>query len=226
MSGKADWRGLGKRQGRVMASYLAIGARRAEQEHTRKYRFALGAGDPGAEIVRETRRGLALRDVLEDLREEIGYTVSVGVLDETRVLYVHRLFGHRRGQHSADGELRVGMHVPIYCTALGKAMLAGLPALERRERVARIDLVPHGPRSITVHEELLAELEEIDPRAPIVSDEELVLGARSIAMLLQRAEGEQKMAIEVTVPSNAYTTAQLCERIGPKLRRAVRLSAR
>jgi len=196
-----------------------------EQGAKRKYRLAPRAADPGAEVIREIRRALPARAVLEELRDEIGYTVSMGLLDGTRVIYIHRLFGHRRGQHLIDGELRVGAYIPAYCTALGKAMLASLSAAERRERVATIHLVPQGPRSITVQGKLLAELDTVNLRAPVVSDEEFVIGARSIAMLLPRPSSEQSAAIDVTVPSGAHTAAQLFTQIGPSVVRAAELIA-
>jgi IclR family pca regulon transcriptional regulator len=194
-----------------------------EQGPKRKYRLASGAADPGVEVIREIRRALPARAVLEELRDEIGYTVSMGALDDTRVIYVHRLFGHRRGQHMADRELRVGAHIPTYCTALGKMLLASLSDAERRRRVAKINLVPQGPRSIVEHVKLLAELDGINLGAPIVSDEELEIGARSIAMLLARPSDERPMAIDVTVPSASYTAAQLFKQVGPEVIRAASL---
>jgi IclR family pca regulon transcriptional regulator len=194
-----------------------------EQGAKRKYRLAPGAADPGAEVIREIRRALPARAVLEELRDEIGHTVSMGALDGTRVIYVHRLFGHRRGQHKIDRELRVGAYIPAYCTALGKVLLASLFDAERRQRVATIHLVPQGPRSTTVHDKLLAELDGVNLLAPLVSDEEFVVGARSIAMLLSRPDDELPMAIDVTVPSTTYTAAQLLKRIGPDLMRAANL---
>jgi IclR family pca regulon transcriptional regulator len=194
-----------------------------EQGAKHKYRLAAGAADPGAEVIREIRRALPARVALEELRDQIGRTVSMGVLDGTRVIYVHRLFGHRCGQHVVDRELRVGAHIPAYCTALGKVLLASLSDAERPERVATIHLVPQGPRSITVQDELLAELEDVSLRAPVVSDEEFVVGARSVAMLLSRASGEQPLAIDVTAPSTAYTASQLLKQIGPSVMRTAKL---
>jgi IclR family transcriptional regulator, pca regulon regulatory protein len=194
-----------------------------EQGTRRKYRLAPGASDPGAGVIRELRRAVPARAVLEELRDEIGYTVSMGALDGTRVIYVHRFFGHRRGQHAIDRELRVGAHIPAYCTALGKVLLASLSGAERRERVAMIDLVPRGPRSIVEQSKLLAELDGVDLGAPVVSNEEFVIGARSIAMLLAWPGGEPCVAIDLTVPSRAFTAAQLRKRIGPEVMRAARL---
>ncbi|HTC60152.1 MAG TPA: IclR family transcriptional regulator C-terminal domain-containing protein [Solirubrobacteraceae bacterium] len=159
------------------------------------------------------------------MRAKIGYTVSMGALDRTRILYVHRFFGHRRGQHMIDLSLRVGAVIPAYCTALGKVMLANLPEDERRALIARMDLIPEGPHSITEHDTLLALLNDIDPQAPLVSDEEFVPGVRSIAMPIARQGRAQPIAIEVTVPSDAYTAAQLLDKIGPKLVRTAKLIA-
>lgn len=171
-------------------------------------------------MICEISRALPARAVLEELRDEIGHTVSMGVLDGTRVTYVHRLFAHPRSHRTVDRELRVGAQIPAYCTALGKVLLASLSDAERRERVAKINLVPQGPRSIVEQDKLLVELGGVNPHTPIVSDEELDVGTRSIAMLLARPSDERPMAIEVTVPSDAYTTARLVKTVGPRIAQA------
>jgi DNA-binding IclR family transcriptional regulator len=145
------------------------------------------------------------------------------VLDGARVIYVHRLFGHRAGQHAIDGDLGVGANVPLHCTALGKVLLASLSDAERRELLARIELTPHGPNAITDRRILGKELGHISLREALVSDEELIDGARSIAALVSRPSGEHPLAIDVTVPSAAYTAARLAGEIGPLVQRAARL---
>lgn len=197
-----------------------------EQGRARKYRLASRAADPGGTIIRELRQAHhKAGHVLADLRDAIGYTVSMGALDRTRVLYVHRFFGHRRGQHLIDRELRVGACIPAYCTALGKVLLASLTDAERRRRIAAIHLVPQGPRSITTHDKVIDDLYDVDPEMPTASDEEFCVGARSIAVLISRPDCERPMAIDVTVPSTAYTAAGLLEEIGPALRQAGNLIA-
>jgi len=53
----------------------------------------------------------------------------------------------------------------------------------------------------------------------------LVEGARSIAVLVPRPSGGRPLAIDVTVPSSAYTPQQLTRQISPHLKRAARLIA-
>ncbi len=194
-----------------------------EQDDKRKYRLSTRAAEPGRSAIGAVRRQAPARVALEELRDETGHTVSMGILEGKRVIYVHRLFGHRPGQHAVDMNLGVGANVPVYCTAMGKVLLASLPDVQRRELLAGLDLIPHGPRSITVKSKLAAELDRIGTRETVVSDEELLSGSRSIAALVPRPSGERPLAIEVTVPSSTYTVNRLLKDIGPRLERTTRL---
>ncbi len=163
------------------------------------------------------------RIALEELRDEIGHTVSMGVLDGARVIYVHRLLGHRSGQYAIDMDLGVGAHIPVYCTAIGKVLLASISDAERRALLAGLDLVPQGPRSITVKSKLGAQLDLISTREAVVSDEEFFAGVRSIAVLVPRPASEHPLALEATVPSSAYSVKRLLAEIGPRLKHTARL---
>ena len=194
-----------------------------EQNSKRKYRLAPHAADPGGAVIGAIRREVAARAVLEELREQTGHTVSMGVLNGTRVIYVHRLLTHGVGQYSADHDLGVGAGIPAYCSALGKVLLASISEAERRELLASIKFGSHGPNAIEERDELAAELDRISTRGVVVSDEELFAGSRSIAVLVPRPRSEHPAAIDVTVPSSAYTVEQLRKRIGPRLKRAAKL---
>lgn len=194
-----------------------------EQDSKRKYRLSTHASAPGSAAIGAIRKRVPARAVLEELRNETGYTVSMGVLDGARVVYIHHLFGHRLGQYAIDQYRGVGAGIPVHCSALGKALLASLSDAERRELLASIELGRYGPNSIVDRKRLAAELDRISVRKPVVSDEELVPGARSIAMLVPRPHSEQALAIDVTVPSAAYTVEQLVKEIGPRVKRAARL---
>jgi IclR family pca regulon transcriptional regulator len=196
-----------------------------EQDAKRKYRLANRAAGPGRAVIGAIRREVAARAVLEELRDDTGHTVSMGVLSGSRVIYVHRLLGHRAGQHEIDRDLGAGASVPAYCSALGKILLASLSEAERRERLAGIKLTRHGPNTILKRAELAAELERISPSGVLLSDEELVAGSRSIAALVPRPHSEHPLAIDVTVPSLAYTVDKLTKSIGPRVKRAARLIA-
>lgn len=206
---------------RYATTLMALGY--LEQNTKRKYRLSTRAADPGSAAIAAVRQHVHARGALEELRAQTRHTVSMGVLENGRVIYVYRLFGHRPRQHEIDANLGVGASVPVHCTALGKVLLASLSDAERREALAGIQLTRHGPRTITDIRALVAELDRISPRGTVVSDEEMMKGARSIAMLVARPIGERPLAIDVTVPSPTYTVKQLVKQVGPQLKRAARL---
>jgi IclR family transcriptional regulator, pca regulon regulatory protein len=206
---------------RYATTLVALGY--LEQNAKRRYRLATRAADPGSAAIAVVRQQVHARAVLWELREQTGHTVSMGVLNEARVIYVHRLFGHRSGQHAIDADLGVGASVPAHCTALGKVLLASLSDAERREVLAGLRLTRHGPHTIVTTDGLVAELDRINPRDVVVSNEEMTRGSRSIAVLVPRPSGEYPLAIDVTVPSPTYTVEQLIKQVGPHIKRAARL---
>jgi IclR family transcriptional regulator, pca regulon regulatory protein len=218
----ADMVGIGRSTThRYAITLVALGY--LEQDPKRRYRLSIQAGGPGRAAIGAIRRQVPARFALEELRSETGHTVSMGVLDRTLVIYVHRLFGHRCGQYIIDMDLGVGATVPVYCTALGRILLASVSAAERRELLVGLQLIPHGPNSILSKVKLAAELDRMNVREPVVSDEELTAGSRSIAVLVPRPATEYPLAIEVTVPSSAYTVERLIQGVGPQLRRTAEL---
>lgn len=73
----------------------------------------------------------AASPLLHSLMLRTGLTVHLAVLDEGRVRYLDKL-GSR---FATTVPSRVGGHASAHCTALGKAMLAWLPAEEVDERI-------------------------------------------------------------------------------------------
>jgi DNA-binding IclR family transcriptional regulator len=182
--------------------------------------MATRAVDPGSSLTASMQRTLPVREVLGELFEATGYTVCMGALNYHSVVYLHRLYGPGRAQRFINQEVRFGLHAPLYCTALGKALLASLSEPWRRRLLSQIDFIPQGPRSYVGPVELLDELETLDHREPVISDEEYLIGARSIAVCVRRARDEQPIAIDVTVPTENFTVRELVEQIGPSVKYA------
>ncbi|MGH2878174.1 MAG: IclR family transcriptional regulator [Solirubrobacteraceae bacterium] len=206
---------------RYARTYVHLGV--LEQHGSHKYQLAPSAADPGLSVIGAMRRAMPVLSVLEELRDATGYTVSLGVLNGTQVTYIHRVYAHCQGQYQVDQDMCAGTHIPIHCTALGKALLASLTDMARRRIIANVELIPYGPNSIMEPIDLISDLESLDHRKPIVSDEEFLPGARSIAMYVPRSQDGPRIAIDVTVPAEALTVNQLSRQVGPSLRSAVKL---
>ena len=83
---------------------------------------------------------LAVREAalpfLQDLYEATHETVHLVVLEETKVVYVEKISGHRKVTELSW----VGGRLPAYCTGVGKVLLAHSPA-EQVDRVIAQGLV-------------------------------------------------------------------------------------
>lgn len=194
-----------------------------EQDAKRRYKLASGAHDVGLAALGSIARQTGSRQVLEQLRDWTGFTASLAVLDGTQATYVERLAAHGKGQYAADLGLRAGAHVPLHCTAAGKALLASLsdPALD--DLLPSLSLTAAGPLAIRSSHALKDEIERVeDDDGLAVSADELALGVCSIALAVRAVFDDRRLAVEVTVPRSSCRIEHLRPEVGPFLHAAVK----
>ena len=210
---------------RYVITLLALGY--LEQGASRKYRLGLRVTDLGMSALNSTGLREHAHPYLEELRQRSSYTVSLAVLDGPDVLYVDRARSFRRGQNGADLDLHTGSRLPLYCTAMGKLLLANLPDADRRELIASLKLTKHGPNTITGKKALKEELDEALEASFAVDDEELARDLYSIAAPVRNEAREVVAAVDIAAPSSMITLEELVDALGPHLiSTADRISAR
>ena len=216
----ADEIGLGRSTAhRYAKTLVALGY--LEQDRQSRYRLALRAREPGRAIVGTLRlEAPAARTILEDLREQTGHTVTLAALDGTYALYLQRLYAHGPGQFEADLQQGIGVRVPVYCTAIGKALLASLGETEQRAVIASVTLEREGPNTVTSKRALAEHLAQARAEGFAICDEEQDLGVRSIAAAIPHPGRSRPLAVSVTVPARVYTVDEMVERFGAWVRAA------
>lgn len=117
---------------------------------------ALGLGGRGDDHL--ALRGAA-SDLLHELHVRTGMVVHLAVLDGDHVRYLDKI----GGRFATVVPSRVGGSAPAHCTALGKAMLAWLPAEQVEGQVAHA-LGRRTPRTIADTQDLHHELRRIRER--------------------------------------------------------------
>src|SRR4029077_14986337 len=127
------------------------------------------------------------------------YTVNLAILEGTDIVYIERCRSSLPGQREIDLDLHVGARLPAYCTAMGKAILAFLPADQREDLIARIDFAPRGPKTLTDPVAFREELGRIRESGVALNDEELAYGLRSIASPICSQSGEAVAALNLAV---------------------------
>jgi DNA-binding IclR family transcriptional regulator len=135
-------------------------------------------------------------EAVEALAARVDETASVGVLDEGQVLYVAIAHGQ---QEFGIQSLPYARH-PVYCTALGKALLANLPP-QRVDELLGSPLEALTPNTITDPKRLRAELERVAACGYAVDNEERMPGVLCIAAPVRDHSGAVAAAISVSGPA-------------------------
>ena len=116
--------------------------------------------------------------LLDRLRDELGESCTLGVLDEDQVHYLARAEAYRI---MAIG-LRVGSRLPLYNTSMGRVLLATCSPAEIDGYLARNALIATTNRTETDQVEFRAILHRVAMDGFAIVDQELELGLRSIAV--------------------------------------------
>jgi IclR family pca regulon transcriptional regulator len=132
---------------------------------------------------------------MERLVAQINESSSVSVLDDTDVVYVVRVPTRR----IMSITLAVGTRLPAHATSMGRVLLAGLEPAELEERLARIELAPLTPSTITDAGALRRVLEAVRRDGFAMVDQELEEGLRSAAVPIRDASGAVTAALNVSV---------------------------
>ncbi|MEU5317449.1 IclR family transcriptional regulator C-terminal domain-containing protein [Streptomyces sp. NPDC021056] len=150
---------------------------------------------------------------LEQLVDRTRESSSLCVLDGDDIVYVARVPARR----IMTAAITVGTRFPAYVTSVGRVILAHLPDEERESRLARADLRPLTPRTITDPDRLRAELEKVRARGYAVVDQELEEGLRSVAAPVRDRGGEVVAAVNIPVHASRNTVASVRRDLLPHL---------
>ena len=131
--------------------------------------------------------------IMADLRNATGHTVHLAVLDGVEVVYIEILQG--RGTPALPS--RVGGRMPVYATAVGKAMLAFSPP-EVLDSVLAHGLPRVGPNSITDEASLRSEVARIAATGLAREENESALGSSCVASPVMNLGGELVASLSVS----------------------------
>jgi DNA-binding IclR family transcriptional regulator len=157
------------------------------------YRLGLKLFELGSTVSHQRRlRDMAL-PLMEDLYEATHEMVHLGVRDDLQVLYLEKIMGRQ----SATVPTQVGARRPLYCTALGKAILAySDPSLVGA--VIEAGMPRLTPYTITSAERLAEQLAAAKIEGVAYDREECHLGTTCVAAPLIGHSGQAVGARSVT----------------------------
>ncbi|MBZ4019270.1 IclR family transcriptional regulator domain-containing protein [Streptomyces purpurogeneiscleroticus] len=154
---------------------------------------------------------------LAALAARVHDSASLAALDGDDIRYTARVATTR----VMSVNITVGTRLPAYATALGRAMLAGLPPAERYARLTRSEPRPLTPRTVTGPDALATLLDQVADQGYALVEEELEEGLRSIAVPVRSGTGEVVAAVNVAMHTVRRTTEECVTDVLPELRATV-----
>ncbi|SNS00204.1 transcriptional regulator, IclR family [Anaerovirgula multivorans] len=141
-----------------------------------------------------------IKGFMKEISGETGETVFLGTLSGNEVVYVEAEYpanSMRTGQ-------ALGFKASLYCTGIGKAILAFLPK-EEIEAVLKGELKQFTPNTIKDKQLLLKELEMTLNRGYAIDNMEHEYGIRCVAVPIKSRNEEVRYAMSITGPSLRMT---------------------
>jgi DNA-binding IclR family transcriptional regulator len=162
--------------------------------------FAIGQAAAGQLDIRRLSLPY-LRELNQQTRETIHLTVRHGA----SAVYVEKLDSPEPLRiHS-----RIGASVPLYCTAVGKVMLAYMPSDEQERVLSQLELKRLTPNTAGSLQELKAELFRVRKNGYASDLEEHELHIRCVAAPIWDHTGSVQSSVSITAPSLRMPVARL-----------------
>lgn len=172
---------------------------------TSKYRIGVKLFELGSLYLETLElRKLAFPEI-EKLSKFTEESIHMGVLDGNEVTSIEGL----GSTHNLQTKLWIGKRSPIYCTSIGKAILAFLPVEKRENILNSIELKKFTKNTISKKEELREELKKIREQGFALDNEEHDEGIMCIGAPIFNNKNHVVASISISGPKIRMTTERM-----------------
>lgn len=150
------------------------------------------------------------RPHLERLVDELGESANVAMLDGDQMVYLAQV----PSRHSMRMFTEVGRRVLPHCTAVGKAVMASMPADDVRAIVERSGMPRYTENTVDNPDDFLQQLQGIARQGYAIDEGEQEVGVRCVAVAVPRVT--PRLAISISGPATRMNR-DMIERAVPLL---------
>ena len=176
---------------------------------------ATGKYEPTFKIVDIANRIMSKVDIVQTVRpylrklmEASGETVHFVERDGTDAVYIDKVESFNNGMQMVS---RIGSRIPLYCSGVGKAMLAQMDSWEAEEVWNASGVSPLTEHTITDYGKFQQELAQIQQRGYALDNEENQIGVRCIACSLKDPARIPKYAFSISAPTSRMNDERIRE---------------
>ena len=173
---------------RLLGSLVSLGYA-AQDSETGKYRLTLKMFEISSGIVNSMDVMSVAKVHLERLAQRTGEAVHLVIRDAQDIVYIYKTESGPMRMSS-----RVGLRSPLYCTGVGKAILATLPPEEVEDVWNHSSLKKLTSRTVVDLTEMQDQLAE----GSAIDDEENEMGVRCVAVAIPGPDGRAESAFSIS----------------------------
>jgi len=179
---------------RILASLIEVGF--VERDSSGHYFI----GRRVSHLAHSARRAVDLRDesrdIMQQLRDEIGETVNLTIREGDEVIYIERATPNRMMRV----EQVVGSRAPLHVTAVGKLMLDQLGNDFIRAYSERTGLKAYTSHTLSSLDSLYRNLHESTAQGFAYDNEEAEIGVGCIGVLIHDHNGDVVGGLSISAP--------------------------
>ena len=192
---------------RLLTSLIYMGYTK-QDEVTQKYMLTCKVVSMAGKLLDRMDILQVAKPYLERLSDISGETVHLVQREGSNILYIYKI-------EAKVGTIRMVSHVgmvhPMYCSGVGKAILATLSEKELRQVWNNSIIEKKTEKTITDFEQMKYMLSEIRKHGYALDDEENEKGVRCIAACLRGHQSEVKYAFSISGPTSRMTKDRVKE---------------
>jgi len=188
---------------RILLSLEKCGLVEKDQK-TGEYSLGLSTFEIGNTYLRRMDFIKVSNPIMTELALKVQETIHLAVLSDTEIVYVDKVDSPR----TLGVMSKIGQRAPVYCTALGKVLLAFQPENEQSRIIRKMRLTPLTPRTITSKEKLVEELKAIRKQGYSLDHREIEGEVECIGAPIRDHLGNVIAALSISGPQRKIGTPQ------------------
>jgi DNA-binding IclR family transcriptional regulator len=180
--------------------------------HLRRYRLGSTALTIGYPLMASLRIRQVARSRMKQLADEVGGSVSLGMRDRTRMVYVETSRGHDLSAWRPD----IGAAIPMLPTAMGRSWLAQAPQALREEVLAQIEAAEPGQRRLYAAELVQAQA-DLKRKGFCISRGAWRSDVQAVGVPIRIPQDGETLVLNCGVLTSRLGPRQLEQGVGPRL---------
>lgn len=177
-----------------------------QNERTSKYDLTFKLLELGSQRLKRVDILESIHPILCDLAADVGETVHLVQRDGTQAIYIDKV---ETSQSSLRLVSHIGKRIPLYCSGVGKAILASLSDTDiqniwehsRIQKLTKHTIVEWAP--------FMQDIAAIRDRGYSLDNEENEVGVRCVAITLDGRGAPTSYAISVSAPVSRMTEERI-----------------